>query len=59
MTTSNPLSARIDTHADTCTDCGAAITGDDNASAYGDNLNVCDHCEAKREAAHEADRDDA
>ena len=51
MNTSNPLYTPANHDADTCTDCGAAITGDDNASAYGDNLNVCDHCEAKREGA--------
>ena len=39
--------------ADTCADCGAAIHGGDNASAFGDNLNVCDDCESKREATAE------
>jgi len=53
MNPSNPLSSNMIPDADNCADCGVIITGDDNASAYGDHLNVCDHCEAKREAAQE------
>jgi ribosome-binding protein aMBF1 (putative translation factor) len=49
MRLSNPLDDRTNPAADTCEDCGAAIHGDDNASAFGDNLNVCDDCESKRE----------
>lgn len=46
---SNPLSDLADHDEDTCADCAVALSGDDNASAYGDNLNVCDDCESKRE----------
>jgi hypothetical protein len=55
---SNPL-ADISHDDDACADCGVAIHGDDNASAYGDNMNVCDDCEVARETAHHVEDDGA
>jgi len=56
--TSNPL-ADISHDDDTCVDCGTDLIATDLASAYGDNLNVCDSCESARETANHVEDDDA